>query len=148
MIADQNIAGIPMREDPKTGLMPKIVVSKSDQERLIDLATAAMQRHPQAAEELLSEMDRAEIVDAAAIPPTVVRMGTTVSFESDDGQKRRVTLVFPGEADISQGRISILTPIGAALIGLSEGQSITWTTRDGRAQTLTILAVEPPAPDA
>jgi regulator of nucleoside diphosphate kinase len=72
-------------------------------------------------------------------------MGSTVQFKSDDGQQRRVILVFPGEADISQGKISVLTPVGAALIGLSEGQSIMWTTRDGRDQQLTVLAVEPMA---
>jgi regulator of nucleoside diphosphate kinase len=68
-------------------------------------------------------------------------MGSTVLFRSDDGQHRRVTLVFPGEADISRDRISILTPIGIALIGLSEGQSITWVTRDGRERGLTVLSV-------
>jgi regulator of nucleoside diphosphate kinase len=45
-------------------------------------------------------------------------------------------------ADIAQGKISILTPIGVALLGLSEGQSIAWKTRDGREQRLTVLAVE------
>ena len=46
-------------------------------------------------------------------------MGSTVIFRSEDGETRRVTLVFPGQADISKGKISILTPVGAALIGLS-----------------------------
>jgi regulator of nucleoside diphosphate kinase len=53
-----------------------------------------------------------------------------------------VTLVFPAEADIAEGKISVLTPVGAALIGLTEGQSIMWTTRDGRDQELTILSVK------
>ena len=56
----------------------------------------------------------------------------------------RVTLVFPGEADIAQGKISILTPIGAALIGLSAGQSIDWTARDGRIHRLKVESVEAP----
>jgi regulator of nucleoside diphosphate kinase len=57
-------------------------------------------------------------------------------------------LVFPGQADIAAGKISILTPIGAALIGLSQGQSIDWKTRDGRSRQLTILSVEGMAADA
>jgi regulator of nucleoside diphosphate kinase len=70
-------------------------------------------------------------------------MGSIVEFSSDAGQ-RRVTLVYPVEADIAEGRISILTPIGAALIGLSQGQSIAWTARDGRRHRLTVLEVRQP----
>ena len=74
----------------------------------------------------------------------VVRMGSTLRFTSDLGEDRRVTLVFPGEADIAQGKVSMLTPIGAALIGLSAGQSIDWTARDGRVHRLTVETVEAP----
>ena len=72
-------------------------------------------------------------------------MGSTLRFTSDGGEDRRVTLVFPGEADIAEGKISILTPIGVALIGLSAGQSIDWTARDGRTHRLTVETVEAPA---
>jgi regulator of nucleoside diphosphate kinase len=67
-----------------------------------------------------------------------------VTYKADDGRERRVELVFPGEADIGAGKISILTPIGTALIGLSEGQSIAWTARDGSERHLTVLKVEGP----
>jgi regulator of nucleoside diphosphate kinase len=127
---------------------PSIIVSDADQRRLTILATDALQRFPEVAEELLSEMERADVVTAEAIPPNVVQMGSDVVFESDNGETRRVRLVFPGQADIAAGRISILTPIGAALIGLSEGQSIAWKTRDGRSRQLTILAVEGMVADA
>jgi regulator of nucleoside diphosphate kinase len=127
---------------------PSIIVSDTDQSRLTTLATDALDRFPQAAQELLSEMERAAVVSAEAVPPNVVQMGSGVVFRSDNGETRRVTLVFPGQADIAAGRISILTPIGAALIGLSEGQSIAWKTRDGRLRQLTILAVECVAADA
>ena len=72
-------------------------------------------------------------------------MGSIVEFRNGAGEHRRIELVFPGEADITKGRISILTPIGAALIGLSVGQSIGLTARDGRPQELTVLKVEQPA---
>lgn len=124
---------------------PKIVVTESDLERLTGLATAALERIPEVAEELLNEMDRAKVVSPKQMPADVVRMGSIVEFSSDTAQQRRVQLVFPGEADIEQGRISILTPIGTALIGLAASQSIAWTARDGRQHTLTVLTVEQPA---
>jgi regulator of nucleoside diphosphate kinase len=121
---------------------PNIIVSDTDQSRLTTLAADALERFPDAAQELLSEMERAAVVTAEAVPPNVVQMGSGVVFQSDNGETRRVRLVFPGQADIAAGRISILTPVGAALIGLSEGQSIAWKTRDGRTRRLTVLAVE------
>jgi regulator of nucleoside diphosphate kinase len=134
-----------MREITSSRRMPKIVVSAADHERLTGLALAAMEHVPEVAEELLSEMDRAKVITGRAVPPTVVQMGSTVEFRSDDGHQRRVTLVFPGEADIAKGKVSILTPIGAALIGLSEGQSINWVARDGRRHEMTILSVRQPS---
>ena len=126
---------------------PRIVVGTIDHERLIGLATVAEERNPEVAEELLAEMDRARVVAPERVPADVVRMGSFVSYEAD-GKQRRVQLVYPGEADIEAGRISILTPIGAALIGLAAGQSIAWTARDGRKHTLTVITVEQPTPAA
>ena len=69
-------------------------------------------------------------------------MGSTLHFTTDAGEERTVTLVFPGEADIAEGRISVLTPIGIALIGLAAGQSMDWTARDGRIHRLTVDSVD------
>ncbi|MCL4765808.1 MAG: nucleoside diphosphate kinase regulator [Hyphomicrobiaceae bacterium] len=120
--------------------MPDIIVSQADQQRLTVLAMDALHRSPDVAGELIAEMERARVV--AAVPPSVVQMGSTLAYRSDDGRERRVKLVFPGQADIGAGRISILTPIGTALIGLSEGQSIAWTGHDGRERHLTVLQVD------
>jgi regulator of nucleoside diphosphate kinase len=125
-------------------IMPPIVVSDADYERLVNLAAAVEERAPDVASVLQAEMERARVVPAVSFPADVVQMGSTVEFRSKTGQQRRVTLVYPGEADLAQGRISILTPIGAALIGLSPGQSIAWTARDGRRHELTVLRVEQP----
>ena len=122
-------------------LLPAIIVSTVDLERLSGLALAAMDRVPDVANALIAEMDRATVLDVSAVPASVVRMGSTVRFRSGDGKERRVELVFPVDADIAAGRISVLTPVGAALIGLSEGQSISFTTRDGREQRLTVVEV-------
>ena len=121
--------------------VPNIIVSETDYERLTDLATASLERLPEVAQELLEEMDRAKVVEANAVPPDVVRMGSTVTFKSDDGNKRTMTLVYPADESLDAHRISVMTPIGAALIGLGVGHSISWTARDGRRHELTVLKV-------
>ncbi|MCO7727397.1 nucleoside diphosphate kinase regulator [Brucella intermedia] len=120
---------------------PNIVVSETDYERLMGLATNVSERLEETAEELMAELDRAKVVPAKRLPQDVIHMGSTVEFRSNDGQERRVTLVYPGEADIAQGKISILTPIGTALIGLAPGQSISWTARDGKQHELNVVSV-------
>ena len=121
---------------------PRIVVTEADYARLTNLIAAVRERSPDVADELQVEMARASIADADSISPDVVRMGSTVAFQSDASAQRRVELVFPVDADIAKGKISILTPIGTALIGLSVGQSIEWRSRDGRSHRLTVVSVE------
>jgi regulator of nucleoside diphosphate kinase len=123
--------------------LPDIVVGGTDHARLTSLANAALDTVPDTAEELLSELDRARVVADEAVPRDVVRMGSVVEFESE-GDRKRVTLVFPNEANIATGKVSVLTPVGAALIGLAKGQSIAWTARDGASHALTVLSVEQP----
>lgn len=130
-----------MREKQNKRRKPNIVISQTDHSRLDRLASAAAERMPEASEELLSELDRARIVPDAALPAEVVQMGSTVEFKPDTGPARTVSLVFPEEADIAAGKVSILTPIGTALLGLRSGQSITWQARDGRRHELTIVTV-------
>jgi regulator of nucleoside diphosphate kinase len=120
---------------------PDIIISDADHARLSRLAEGLLGRLPEVAAELLAEVERAKVVAPDALPRNVVAMGSSVEFATDEGQTRRVTLVYPDQADIAKDQISILTPIGAALIGLSEGQSITWKTRDGRTRELRVLRV-------
>ena len=92
--------------------------------------------------QLLDEISRATVHDAASLPPDVVTMHSTVEFiDEASGADRTVELVFPRDADIAAGRVSILTPVGAGLIGLRAGQSILWPDRDGRERKLTIVNV-------
>lgn len=123
---------------------PPIIIGDEDHERLTRLASGAPAALADAAEELLGELDRARIKPQSQLAAGVVRMGSHVTFRPASGQARTVQLVFPGEADIAEGRISILTPIGAALIGLAEGQSIGWDDRSGRSHELTVLSVRQP----
>ncbi|MDM9644822.1 nucleoside diphosphate kinase regulator [Rhizobium sp. S163] len=120
---------------------PSIAIARSEHERLTKLAEAFAVRTPEVSDELLTELERARVVDDAKIPGDVVRMGSSLRYTSDLGEDRSVTLVYPGDADIAAGRISIMTPIGAALIGLSPGQSIDWRARDGRVHRLTVQKV-------
>lgn len=118
-----------------------IVVSNADYERLTDLANASLERLPDVAQELLDEMERAKVVDGK-VPDNVVRMGSTVTFKSDDGHVRTLTLVWPVDESLDDHRISVMTPVGAALIGLGVGQSISWTARDGKHHRLTVQDVK------
>ena len=121
--------------------LPEIVIRAADEDRLAQLAGSLLDSKPELAEELLGELARARLAADDALPADTVQMGSTLTY-AVDGLSRRVTLVYPTEADIDAGRISVLTPIGTALLGLAEGQSIEWTARDGRKQRLTVVAVE------
>lgn len=125
------------------GSKPDIVISAEDYRRLSNLLAVQRHRFAEVAFALQAELDRARIMPI--VPPHVVQMGSTVEFRSDVAPQKPVTLVFPQEADISAARISILTPIGAALIGLSPGQSIHWEARDGAVRELAVIRVEPPS---
>lgn len=123
-----------------TNLRPDLVVGDADHRKLIALALAGIGHSSDAADDLLYELERAQVVDA--VPEAVVCMGSSVTYRPDNGTPRTVTLVYPVDADISAGRISVLTPIGTALIGLTKGQSISWNARNGARHVLTVLAVE------
>jgi regulator of nucleoside diphosphate kinase len=129
-----------MKNQIKNLQMPSIVIGETDHERLNNVAVAAADRFPEISDGLLLELERARVVADVSVPVNVVRMGSTVEYKTDTGA-RRVTLVFPRDADISEGKISILTPIGTALLGLAAGQTIGWTARDDRRHRLTVLAV-------
>jgi regulator of nucleoside diphosphate kinase len=125
--------------------LPPITLHPEDRERLEALALASLDRFPQTAGYLARELERARVVEANGDTP-FVRMGSLVTFRDDTtGQVREVTLTYPGRADIAAGRVSVLTPIGAALIGLSDGQTINWQAPAGDWRPLTVLSVEAPA---
>ncbi|MEO9298320.1 nucleoside diphosphate kinase regulator [Devosia alba] len=123
-------------------LRPQIRVAQSEHQQLLALAAAGS---ASAADSLLIEMERARVVPDAKLPEDVVRMGSRIQYRTDRDDLVDVTLVYPADADIAQGKVSVLTPVGAALIGLRTGQSITWEARDGRKNVLTVLSVVQPA---
>lgn len=124
---------------------PHLIMAETEAEQLSALALQMEQAAPLAADLLLREIDRAEVRPDADMPDHVVRMRSTVRFEDDaNGAARSVLLVYPKEADIAAGKVSVLSLVGAGLIGLSVGQSIQWPDRDGHERALRILKVEPP----
>ncbi len=125
---------------------PPVVLDAAFVERLQGLVSAARNRAPEVAERLLQEIERANVVPSDEVPPNVVNIGSAVTFRDDtSGREQTVVLVLPQDADIAERRISVLTPIGAALIGLAEGASIDWETRDGEVRQLTVIRVAPAA---
>ncbi|WP_373090063.1 nucleoside diphosphate kinase regulator [Sneathiella sp.] len=121
---------------------PKIVISEASLGRLEALAERTLARDPALAGRLLDELGRARIVDERKMPVNVVAIGNAVTYRDETtGQERTVTLVFPADADIALQKISIMTPIGVALLGLKEGASFYWDTRDGERRMLTIVSV-------
>lgn len=121
---------------------PPIVVTRLDHRRLSRLAEATADYLPRAGRILAGELRRATLVDADAVAPTVVTMNAEFDYrDRQSGRVHRVTLVYPGQADLNDGRLSILTRIGMALFGLSEGQSIAWRRRDGQERTVAVLRV-------
>ncbi len=121
-------------------MRPPLLMSAEGQDQLYALADAAAPRQPLVARLLAEEADRSEVVDH--VPAHVVALGSRVEFRDEStGETRQARLVLPGEADIAEGRISVLSLVGAGLIGLSEGQSIDWPTVDGRMRRLSVLSV-------
>ena len=117
---------------------PTIFVTPDDHEELIDLAIKGLGRSPGAAW-MLQEMQRAKVIDD--VPPNVLAMNDSVAFEYDGRDYRDFQLVYPNCANFADGRISVLTPVGAALIGLAEGDTMWWPDDMGDTHRLTITKV-------
>ena len=123
-------------------MKPEIIVLASDAERLemiVDRLPASAQDSKDA---LLGELARADIVEPDALPANVVTMNSTVRFEVIDPHEALcLTLVYPAELSRAPNQISVLTPIGTALLGMAEGSVIDWPRRDGQNVQVRVLEV-------
>jgi regulator of nucleoside diphosphate kinase len=116
-----------------------LVIKQSDCEKLLELAASA---RTAVAEKLEDELVRADIVADRQYPEDAVCMGSTVSYvEVASGKEGRVTLVYPWEANVDEMRISVLVPLGCALIGLRAGGVIDWTMPNGSSAQIKVLSV-------
>jgi regulator of nucleoside diphosphate kinase len=120
--------------------LPRIVLSSFDRERIERLLAKVGPRPDLDA--LREEIERAEIVAPEAVPSTLVTMNSVVRFvDAESGKESEVKLVFPGHADVESNRISVLAPVGSALLGLSVGDSIEWPLPNGRKRRLRVVAI-------
>ena len=124
-------------------VLPPIVIATDEARRLYALANSNMALFPRAAVFLAGEMNRANLVPSnAAGLRGVVRMGSQVRYcDHKTGDVRDAVLVYPHEAQIPLQRLSVLTPNGAALIGMSVGQTIEFQTPDHQTRSLTVLGI-------
>lgn len=123
--------------------VPGIILETGQADRLEAVADAAMRRLPDLARRLIDEIARAQLVAMENLPPDVVALGRQITYRDEiTHQEQSVVLVMPEEADIAQGRASVLTPIGVALIGLRLGASFTWETRNRESRWLTVTRVD------
>ena len=117
---------------------PSLYLTQDDLEALSRLIDAQGGRFAR----LEGELARAMVVPRNQIPDDVVTMNSRVLFENETtGERREVTLVYPREADIDAGKISILVPVGTALLGLRVGQSIDWQLPSGQMPRYRIIDV-------
>jgi regulator of nucleoside diphosphate kinase len=134
-----------MHVEPAAPVRPPITLSETEGDLLFNLACAARDRSTMAAGLLLEELARAEFCSAESLPADVVTMRSRVTFlDEDSGEQHAVELVYPRAADMELGRVSVLTPVGAALIGLRQGSAIDWPNRLGAMRRLTIVDVVQP----
>ena len=124
---------------------PPITIIDSEADVLSDLALKTQARAPEVSNLLLQELERAKPCSREKMPPGVVTMMSQVEFiDEGTGAHHQIQLVFPRDADAETRRISILTPIGAGLIGLRTGQVISWPNRTGEFRRLKVVRVTRP----
>lgn len=113
-----------------------IYISEPDHAKLrLLLGTALHSRSNTALQKLRDELDRAIILDPAEFPTDVVTMDSTVQYEDlGTGEIEEYTITFPDRADVERKQLSILAPIGTALIGCRVGDLVSWSTPGGVRQ--------------
>ena len=105
---------------------------------------ARLRQYP-LSDELADELDRAIVVQKEQVPDDVVTMHARCTYIDERlGTQREIELVYPEEANPAQGKISVLTPVGSALLGLRVGQEIAWDFPDGSVRCLKVASVIQP----
>lgn len=117
--------------------MPRqIFITESDRSRLSKLINNAQQlglENDKALDKLKDEMNKARLVDLGKLPPDIVTMNSRILIETN-GEEDEISLVYPEEADFIENRISVLSPIGTAILGYGEGDRILWEIPSGTAE--------------
>jgi regulator of nucleoside diphosphate kinase len=121
-----------------TGLPPRLL-SRLDCDRL----EALLESQPGVdTRELAAELARASIVEPRDMPADVITMNSTARFRDEEsGEERDITLVYPRDAGQRPDAVSILAPVGSALLGLRVGDAIQWPMPGGRNARLQVLSI-------
>lgn len=123
-------------------MRPPIVVSSLDMERLEQLIDSLPDAQSDTREALLEELARAELVEPQDMPRDVVTMNSRVRFVLGDGaQAFDMSLAYPKDVDGAPGKLSVLSPVGSALLGLKVGDSIDWTGPGGARVDVTVREI-------
>ncbi len=126
-------------------LLPPITISSHDLARLEALVDSPARRGDAAAGALAAELGRARVLPPAEMPGDVVAMDSVITcIDEASGETHTLTLVHPDQADAAAGRVSVLAPVGSALLGLAVGQRIRWPGPAGRELQLRVTALAPP----
>ncbi|MCL4745856.1 MAG: nucleoside diphosphate kinase regulator [Burkholderiaceae bacterium] len=120
---------------------PEIILTSLDLNRLETLLESLSAVAFPGKTELRAELDRAEVVETKDVPPDVVTMNSKVRFALESGEEFCLTLVYPQDMDGSAERISILAPVGSALLGLSAGECIEWPRPGGGLMKVRLVEV-------
>ena len=113
------------------------ILGATDYSSLVRLANAASATVRHASAELVDKLEKSVVVPDGQSPNATVGLGSTVTFDVKGASRRTITLVNPDDLDAEAARISVLAPIGVALLGLRQGQSGQWVAQDGRRNDLT-----------
>ena len=131
-----------MHRDGITEMKPPIAIDANHFARLFALSSLTNGSMTEVCEYLREELDRARVLPAEKLRPDIVSLGSQVEFRDEQtGKIQEIILVYPLDADIARRRVSVLTPVGAALLGLSVNQTISFRTRTGERRELTVLKV-------
>jgi regulator of nucleoside diphosphate kinase len=121
---------------------PAITVSSLDLDRIEALLERLPAAQAAGCAALREELERAQVVEPRDMPKNVVSMNSTVTFKDEaSGEQLTMTLVYPQAAG-KPGTVSILAPVGSALLGLSKGKHIDWPTPDGKKRRLAVLSID------
>jgi regulator of nucleoside diphosphate kinase len=128
---------------PNISELPEIIVTRWDVGRLVHvLRYHAPHRQWRVVEPLVTQLIRAQIVEEDEIPATIVTMGSRIEYCDGTGRTHRVaTLVYPDELEFYDDALSVLTPVGAALLGLSVGDSSLYAGADGSSKTISVISI-------
>jgi regulator of nucleoside diphosphate kinase len=123
-------------------MRPPIAIDADHFARLSVLSSTTSGPMAEICEYLREELERAHVLPADKLRPDIVSFGSKVKFRDEHTRKiQEIVLVYPHDADIARRRVSVLTPVGAALLGLSVNQTISFHTRTGERRDLTVLKV-------